>query len=212
MRRVTLLIVGIIILAVFSIYLHKIETSAPASTYLNRVAQNVGNQEKESFSYPISSAVARMTKKPFGIFVSPGNSPVSPERFSGYHTGLDFETFPDEQNSDVSVYAACSGKLLVKKWAGGYGGVAIESCEFRGQPVTVIYGHLNFESIIVATDSHLATGEFIGTLGNGYSVQTDGERKHLHFGIHKGSGIDLRGYVATKAELGDWMNPADYLK
>ena len=33
----------------------------------------------------------RITKKPFGIFITTQNSPVQPERFSGYHTGVDVE-------------------------------------------------------------------------------------------------------------------------
>ncbi|NTU99252.1 hypothetical protein HGA64_04600 [Candidatus Falkowbacteria bacterium] len=44
------------------------------------------------FVPPISDALSRVTKKPFGIKVSPKNSSVSPERFTGYHTGVDFET------------------------------------------------------------------------------------------------------------------------
>ncbi|MGE5392302.1 MAG: hypothetical protein ACM3NH_00970 [Candidatus Saccharibacteria bacterium] len=39
---------------------------------------------------PLADWQERVTKKPFGIFVSPGHSPVDPERFRGYHTGTDF--------------------------------------------------------------------------------------------------------------------------
>ena len=38
---------------------------------------------------PIGQTEERITKKPFGIKISPENSPISPERFSGYHTGID---------------------------------------------------------------------------------------------------------------------------
>jgi len=48
-------------------------------------------------------------------------------------------------------------------------------------------------------------------LGKGYSDETDGERKHLHFAIHKGTKIDVRGYVQTKGELQDWLNPLPLL-
>src|SRR5579859_5107314 len=70
---------------------------------------------------PISDARSRITKKPFGIYITPQNSPVQPERFHGYHTGTDFETFPAEQNVDVPIYAACAGKLLRKDYESGYG-------------------------------------------------------------------------------------------
>jgi len=62
---------------------------------------------------PIAGALTRVTKKPFGIYVSPGHSPVSPERFSGYHTGVDFETTAAEQNIDIPIYALCDGNLLI---------------------------------------------------------------------------------------------------
>src|SRR5690348_16155292 len=62
---------------------------------------------------PISNAAARVTKKPFGIYVTPQNSPVQPERFTGFHTGTDFETTPTEANSLVPFFAICSGKILV---------------------------------------------------------------------------------------------------
>jgi len=44
-------------------------------------------------------------------------------------------------------------------------------------------------------------------LGDHESAETDGERKHLHFGIHKGSDIDMRGYVAIEEELENWIDP-----
>lgn len=38
----------------------------------------------------------------------------------------------------------------------------------------------------------------MANLGNGYSSDTDGERKHLHLGIHLGEVVDIRGYVQKK--------------
>ena len=48
--------------------------------------------------------------------------------------------------------------------------------------------------------------------GNGYSAETDGERKHLHLGIHKGTAVDISGYVANAAQLKPWINVMDYLE
>ncbi len=160
---------------------------------------------------PISGALARVTKKPFGIKISPDNSPVSPEKFSGYHTGVDFETSEAEQNMAVPIYTICSGKLLVKKQATGYGGVVVQACEINQQAMTVVYGHLNLSSVSVKINQELKTGEQIGILGQGYSVETDGERKHLHLSIHRGQSVVLLGYVPESAQLKAWLDPMELL-
>ena len=157
---------------------------------------------------PLPDSAARITKKPFGLKVSPGHSPVSPERFSGYHTGTDFESFPDEQDKDVVVSAVCSGPLLEKRRASGYGGIAVQRCDLGGRVVTVVYGHLVLSRISPAVGTELAAGTPFAVLGQGHSYDTDGERKHLHLGIHLGAQINIKGYVATRAELGQWLDAA----
>ena len=161
---------------------------------------------------PISNALARITKKPFGIYVTPQNSPVQPEKFTGYHTGVDFETTPQEQNIDVPIFAACDGKLLLKEYASGYGGVAVQACVINDNPVTIIYGHLRLSSISPKVGDSLKAGQQIAVLGTGYTSETDGERKNLHFGIHKGSAINILGYVQNKADLSGWLDPEKYLQ
>jgi murein DD-endopeptidase MepM/ murein hydrolase activator NlpD len=165
-------------------------------------------QQKSLIVAPIADAVSRITKKPFGLKVSPGHSPVSPERFSGYHTGVDFETTPAEQDTAVPVYAVCQGKLLMKKTASGYGGVAVQACKINGENVTVIYGHLKISSVSAKIKQELKAGEQLGVLGKGYSTETSGERKHLHLGIHKGTAINILGYVQNESALKDWLDAA----
>jgi hypothetical protein len=160
---------------------------------------------------PISNAKARITKKPFGVYITPKTSPVQPEKFTGYHTGVDFETLPSEQSIDVPIYAVCAGKLLVKERASGYGGVAVQACELQGQPVTIIYGHMRLASISAPVGQALTVGQQLGVLGTGYSQETDGERRHLHLGIHKGTAVNILGYVQQQSALSQWLNPADYL-
>jgi hypothetical protein len=155
---------------------------------------------------PISEVQTRVSKKPFGLYVSPNSSPVSPEHFIGYHTGVDFETTPQEQNIDVPVQAICAGPLVLKKTATGYGGVAVQSCEIDYEPVTIIYGHLRLASITATQNTLLNQGQQIGILGKGYSAETAGERKHLHLGIHKSSMVNLLGYVSTKDKLNQWID------
>lgn len=172
---------------------------------------NLQNQEIKASTAPIADWDIRVTKKPFGIWVSPANSPVKPERFTGYHTGTDFEIFLGEENSEVSVFAICDGILRLKNWVKGYGGVAIQDCYFKGQVVTVIYGHLALLSITPAIGEKLKAGQKVGDLGKGLSQGTDNERRHLHLGMHKGKIIDLRGYVQNKSELNSWIDPISFI-
>lgn len=168
-------------------------------------------ESPESFRWPISRPEERLTKKQFGTYVEPGNSVVMPERFKGYHTGLDFETFTDEVDSEVVISAICSGKILQARTATGYGGVAVQSCTLDGAPVTVVYGHLKLATLGVNVGQTVNVGEKMGVLGKGGSSETDGERKHLHLSIHRGTGINILGYVSTKAGLKDWIDPTTVL-
>lgn len=163
------------------------------------------------WTQPLDRAAGRVIKKRFGTKVSPQDSPVLPERFSGYHTGVDYETFPEEAGVDVPVRAVCSGPLLQTRSASGYGGVAVQSCQLDGEPVTVVYGHVRLSSISAKVGESLAAGDPLGVLGTGGSPETDGERKHLHLGIHLGPNVDVRGYVSTEAGLADWLDPATVL-
>jgi hypothetical protein len=65
---------------------------------------------------PIDNAKARITKKPFGIYITPVNSSVQPERFSGYHTGTDFEVTNQELMQNIAIFAVCDGTILIRRW------------------------------------------------------------------------------------------------
>ena len=166
---------------------------------------------KTDYNNPLLNPEKRITKKPFGIFISPQNSPVSPEKFSGYHTGTDLETFPEEANTDVEVRAICDGEIVQKKEVFGYGGVIIQSCVLNGEKMTVLYGHLKLSEAPAEVGKTFSRGDKLAILGAGNSADTDGERKHLHLGIKKGDTVDVRGYVANKKELIDWINPEEIL-
>ncbi|MEX0650177.1 MAG: M23 family metallopeptidase [Candidatus Andersenbacteria bacterium] len=159
---------------------------------------------------PITSPEQRVSKKPFGIHITPATSPVLFDIFNGYHTGVDFEVFENELPLDVEISAVCSGPLIFKGWITGYGGVAVQQCQLEEQTVTIVYGHLNLATIIVSKGDMIAPGERIGALGQGFSSETDGQRKHLHLGIHKGAVVNVQGYVDTKSALEEWVNILDY--
>lgn len=173
--------------------------------------ENGPKQESVEILEPISGAASRVTKKPFGIYITPKTSPVQPERFQGYHVGTDFEITLEEQNIDVPIKAICEGELLEKRFVSGYGGVVVEECILDNNAVTVVYGHLRLSSMNTKVGDRLKAGDFMAYLGTGYSPETDGERKHLHLGIHKGEVMDMRGYVSQENKLVEWLNPCDFI-
>lgn len=162
--------------------------------------------EQPQSASPMDRWQERIFKKPFGIYITPQNSPIQPEKFTGYHTGVDFEIFPSELDKEIEIRAVCDGQLLEKRYISGYGGVAIQECKLQGEDVTVLYGHLKLSDIKVNPGQQLTKGEKIGILGKAYSSETDGERKHLHLGIHKGKTINVKGYVQTPGELDNWID------
>ncbi len=213
---VKILIIIIPAVLTASLFLFAAQYFRPKQTIPNQ-ASVVNNDPKPVktqplLALPLNSALNRVTKKPFGIYITPKNSPVQPEKFTGYHTGVDFEIMPGETNKDTAVSAVCAGKLLLKKSATGYGGVAVQSCKLNNRAITIIYGHLKLPSISLKVGQAISAGEKIGILGKGYSSEMAGERKHLHLGIHQGTGINLLGYVQQKSQLAGWLNALDYLK
>lgn len=208
-QSIQLLIAGVVIIGLGFVFIKRANApTQPSSTaHPSPSAQVLRNQN----DIPLTQARERITKKHFGTYVTPQNSPVQPERFTGYHTGTDFETTPDEATANITVRVICTGPLLVKRFASGYGGVAVQSCTMSEQPVTVIYGHLKLSSITAPVGQSLEKGVSLGILGKGYSSETDGERKHLHLGIHRGTSINIKGYVSSSSELNNWIDPESVL-
>lgn len=151
---------------------------------------------------PIEGFDERISKKSFGDYISPANSPVSPERFEGFHTGVDVEY--EDVEDEVEVYAVAEGEVVKSGWVSGYGGVVILKSNLEGSDYYFLYGHLDPDSLHAL--GKLSKGEKLGVLGKGYSRESDGERKHLHFSVRKNS-MSLEGYVQREAELNDWINP-----
>jgi murein DD-endopeptidase MepM/ murein hydrolase activator NlpD len=156
---------------------------------------------------PIAEFEKRITKKPFGIYITPQNSPVQPERFTGYHTGVDVEY--EDVTTEVPVFAVNDGELVLAKWVSGYGGTIVLKSHIEDQEVYVLYGHLDLQSL--TENVQVEKGEPIAVLGKGQSQEKDFERKHLHFAIIKNK-LDLRGYVKEEKELSGWYNPLDFYK
>ena len=62
----------------------------------------------------------------------------------------------------------------------------------------------------LAPGATVKLGQQIALLGDGYSDETDGERKHLHFAIIPGESSNLKGYVQNESELSGWIDPLEF--
>lgn len=172
--------------------------------------ESVSFAEQALLYYPIEQFAEQATKKLFGTYITPATSPIQPERFSGYHTGVDVETTEAQQAEDVPIFALADGTLSLKKIASGYGGVIGLNFSFQGKPYTAIYGHVRLSSVTLGIGESILAGEQLGVLGTGFSDETDGERKHLHFGLIPGDDPVLLGYVNSQTELNEWVDPVDF--
>lgn len=178
------------------------QTPAPKTQTQNSLSKQL------KVAFPIADFEARITKKPFGIYITPQNSPVQPERFTGFHTGDDVEY--GDVAADVPVYVVYDGQIVLSERVSGYGGTIVLKCNINNEDLYILYGHLSPASLIL-NNSEVKKGQQIAVLGKGYTEETDGERKHLHFSIHKGI-LDLHGYVQAFDELSGWYNPIDFYK
>ncbi|OGJ61901.1 hypothetical protein A3C37_03725 [Candidatus Peribacteria bacterium RIFCSPHIGHO2_02_FULL_53_20] len=158
---------------------------------------------------PIPSARNRPVALTFGMHVTTDakENPIDPpERFDGYHAGLDYEVSASELDEEIPISAICSGSVLYSGFAEGYGGVLTQRCNISDASVTVIYGHLDGDGL-ASEGTILAAGDRLGKLAPARSFWSDLNRKHLHLGIHKGEVPDMRGYVQEPMELEEFIDP-----
>jgi murein DD-endopeptidase MepM/ murein hydrolase activator NlpD len=156
------------------------------------------------YADPVTNFKARVAKKPFGIYITPQNSPIQPERFTGYHTGADAEY--TDVAADVPVFAIADGTVVLSETASGYGGVFMISFSLSGTQHTALYGHIR-PSSLPKVGTKVTKGQQLGLLGTGYSSETDGERRHLHFAVLADNSLNIKGYVGTKSQLSGWIDP-----
>lgn len=166
----------------------------------------LGSHTESSWTAPIDEFTTRNTKKNFGLYVTPANSPVSPEKFTGYHTGVDIEY--SDVSGEVKVKAVATGIVKVARFIDGYGGLVAIEHDWQDQKLFVVYGHLDPKSL-VKENATVAQGDTIGILGDKSADETDNERKHLHFAVRRTQESNLRGYVTAAEALRDWYNPYD---
>lgn len=148
---------------------------------------------------PMTGYRERRTVKVYGQYVQ--------DRFTGYHTGDDVE-YADVAG-EVPVLAIADGEVVAARQAGGYGGMMVVAHAIGGKTVSALYGHLDLKSAKLV-GAQVKGGEPIAVLGDHESMETDGERKHLHFHLWEGGGERISGYAKTLPLLADYLNPTDF--
>ncbi len=166
--------------------------------------------------YPMSQYQTRIKVKDFGTFINDafykGKESLFPyNRFYGYHAAVDLEVFDNEKDKDAPFYAVGKGKITYVGNLAGYGGVILESLD--GENRTALYGHVRISDFPLKVGDEVSAGQKLAYLGKAFSTETSGERKHLHFGIHKGTDLYFKGHEATLGVLNtEWENPTVYLE
>jgi murein DD-endopeptidase MepM/ murein hydrolase activator NlpD len=164
--------------------------------------------------YPIDRFSERITVNDFGTYYPSGGSSnpdtkVCPGAtyYVGYHTAVDLETFPEEQNTAVPAYAIADGVVRQIGPVSGYGGLIVIESTIKNAIYTIYYGHVDLSTGSLKVGDKVIVGQKIVELGQACLTSNGNVRKHLHFGIHKGTAIDDRGYVSNQTALSNWIDP-----
>lgn len=220
MKGIWIIVISILILSVMGVLLYysggikkKNEDSNTEASHSSQADKDTESEQNDtdigseilSENIPLKNWSERITKKPFGILISPETSPVQPENFSGYHTGTDFEIFDSELETEVEVKAICDGEVVESRYINGYGGVTMQSCTVNDKKILVLYGHVDISNAKSSIGT-LKKGETISILADDNSYFSDKERKHLHLGIIDSQTINYKGYVESESLLVNWLD------
>ncbi len=183
-------------------------------TKSNGVVKTKDTENTSNWFYPMKNYSSRIKYKGFGTYVDENfyeKAPkIFPTHFYGFHAAVDLEATAAEEKSNVPVYVVTTGKILYVGEVQGYGGVVLQQID---NDHIALYGHIKLSSLSLNVGDTAAAGQRICYLGNAYSAETGGERKHLHFGIHKGTDLYFLGHEQTRKELNaQWENPTKFLE
>lgn len=176
------------------------------------------NQPAPTLVYPITQFADRITTNDFGQHWPAGGTTnpdikVCPKAtyYVGFHTANDLETFANEQNTPVPVYAIAAGTVKEAGPVSGYGGLIVLESTINGSVNTIYYGHIDLGTKTVTAGDSVSAGQKIAELGPACSPTNGNVRKHLHFGMHKGTAVDVKGYVPSQSDLSAWTDPNSLL-
>jgi len=181
-------------------------TSNPSvgiSRYFKVQGGRLAEQVKTSPSHlvlPIAEYGKRLTFKVFGQYVQ--------DRFTGYHAGDDIEY--QEETKEVPVISIADGTVAFIGKVSGYGGLIIIKYSIDGKTYHALYGHIDLSSSDLKKGDPVDSGQFLANLGDNKSAETDGERKHLHFGLYEGEELRYRGYETNQEKVSTWINPYNF--
>lgn len=171
--------------------------------------------QEPAWYFPVDRPQERVTVNSFGQVHDnkfyEKNRPLFPyNTFSGYHVGTDFEAFENEITAPVPVYTATEGKILYIGTIEGYGGLIIQTIPKENK--NMLYGHVKIANLPIKIGDFVTGGQQLTTLGDQFSHETSQERKHLHYGIYKGTDTYLKGYEQLAQTINQkWEDPMRYL-
>ena len=120
-----------------------------------------------SWAYPLENYWQRQTLKPFAKLVDPDfyidRERLFPNRFYGYHAGVDLEVLPGEDEMALPVYAVGSGVVDFVGPVSGYGGVILQYLD--ASKITALYGHVKIAGLKPRSGTRVTAGEKLTVLG-----------------------------------------------
>lgn len=166
------------------------------------------SEDETEIVLPMETYAENRALKAFGEWID--------DRFSGYHVGDDVEVFNKEE--EVPIVAIAEGTVEIKQRVSGYGGFMLVRHFIAGKSLCVLYGHLDLDSTSLSVGESVAAHDFLAYLGDHESEETDGERKHLHFGLYDCSDeaqegeLRLAGYEQSSMAVANWINPQNFFE
>lgn len=200
------------------------ETAIAENQNANTEIVNNANNEvtkTESVVPPMDNFLGRITLNKFGNEPSKTDLPSGQysdlscsggKNYAGFHTANDLEVTVAERRKPVPVYSIADGTVRQASAVNGYGGLVVIEYKINGATYTAYYGHIDLKTVSVKTGSKVAVGEKIAELAPGCSSANGNTRKHLHFGLHKGSAVVVSGYVTDKKSLSNWVDARNIIK
>jgi len=194
MKKYILIFIIILLLAGGGVYFFGLNEKVPAGEEL------AASEGEFPIVFPIAEYASRRTVNAFGE--------ESQVTLDGYHAADDIEYADVEE--EVPAFAIADGIVRRADWVKGYGGVIVIGHTIGGKTFTAIYGHIDLSSTSLSAGDSVSQGELIAYLGEGGTLETDDERKHLHFALYQGEDTRIQGYEPASTGLQKWINPQDF--
>lgn len=193
---------------------------SPFLSGMHLVKQVAPGYSKKGVSESGGSSAAKLPDGPYTspiiLFGDEARSGLSLQPFANlrgnettYHTGLDAGACLD----GAGYYAIAPGVVRFV-FSGSDMGTLIVTQHHLGDKRTVnaVYMH-GGDTVFVKGGDKVESGQLIGTMGLGYSIENGGHYAHIHFGLYPDefSATHNYGYRSVKAGLSDWYDPMHFI-